>query len=149
MNNPTEQSLQTAAQCWCDKETEMFEMNDALAVAFAKRLDAKDAEIALLKKNQAEYHADNLKRRTQDGDLILELQASNNELVKLLEETLDKLGDMGTGLDVRTKFRDPEISDDDLFMGYKDMRSICEHAYEIRAEARATLSKLKSAKGEL
>lgn len=36
---PTTESLMTAAQCWGDKETSHIEMNSALAVAFAKRLD--------------------------------------------------------------------------------------------------------------
>ncbi len=35
------ESLETAAQCWCDKETEHIEMSVPLATAFAKRLDEK------------------------------------------------------------------------------------------------------------
>ena len=37
-----------AAQCWCDPETEMIEMDARLAEAFAKRLKDKDARIASL-----------------------------------------------------------------------------------------------------
>ena len=36
------ESLETAAQCWCDKETSHIEMSAPLATAFAKRLDEKD-----------------------------------------------------------------------------------------------------------
>jgi len=35
-------SLEVAAQCWCDKETEHIVMSVPLATAFAKRLDEKD-----------------------------------------------------------------------------------------------------------
>jgi len=35
------ESMETAAQCWCDKETEHIEMSVPLATAFAKRLDEK------------------------------------------------------------------------------------------------------------
>ena len=42
MNNPSEKSIQAAAQCWCDKETEHKLMDSDLALAFAKRLDKKD-----------------------------------------------------------------------------------------------------------
>ena len=45
---PSEQSLQKAAQCWCDEETKSTAMNVDLAVAFAKRLDEKDDQITYL-----------------------------------------------------------------------------------------------------
>ena len=41
----TNKSLELAAQCWCDKETESIEMNTPLAEAFAKRLDEKQETI--------------------------------------------------------------------------------------------------------
>lgn len=37
---PSTQSLEIAAQCWCDLETEKMTMNTTLAMAFAARLDA-------------------------------------------------------------------------------------------------------------
>jgi hypothetical protein len=48
MNKITESSLELAAQCWCDEDTSSIEMNSRLAVAFAKRLDAKDKQITEL-----------------------------------------------------------------------------------------------------
>ena len=36
---PSENSLQKAAQCWCDKDTEHLAMITELAIAFAERLD--------------------------------------------------------------------------------------------------------------
>lgn len=54
MSKPTDQSLQEAAQCWCDPETSHIVMDVELAVAFAKRLDA--LKVALLK--QAHHLAD-------------------------------------------------------------------------------------------
>lgn len=45
---PSKQSLEKAAQCWCDEETKNIVMDVALAVAFAKRLDEKDKQITLL-----------------------------------------------------------------------------------------------------
>lgn len=50
MNKITKNSLELAAQCWCDEDTSSIEMNPPLALAFAKRLDAKDARIAELEK---------------------------------------------------------------------------------------------------
>ncbi len=44
----TEKSLQIAAQCWCDTETEDIEMNVPLAEAFAKRLDEQQHRICEL-----------------------------------------------------------------------------------------------------
>lgn len=41
----TEKSLEIAAQCWCDKETESIVMNVPLAQAFAKRLDEQQSRI--------------------------------------------------------------------------------------------------------
>ena len=38
----SKQSLELAAQCWCDEETSEIAMIPELAVAFAKRLDDKD-----------------------------------------------------------------------------------------------------------
>ena len=43
---PSNQSLELAAQCWCDEETENKLMDVGLAVAFAKRLDQKDRLIS-------------------------------------------------------------------------------------------------------
>ena len=37
--NPLEKSLHEAAQCWCEPETSGIEMNSALCLAFARRLD--------------------------------------------------------------------------------------------------------------
>jgi hypothetical protein len=54
MNKITESSLELAAQCWCDEDTSSIEMNSRLAVAFAKRLDAKDKRIAELEKELEE-----------------------------------------------------------------------------------------------
>tara|TARA_R110000823_G_C15904311_1_gene497218 strand:+ start:1132 stop:1395 length:264 start_codon:yes stop_codon:yes gene_type:complete len=45
----TVKSLELAAQCWCDKETESIEMNVPLAEAFAKRLDEQQLVIDELK----------------------------------------------------------------------------------------------------
>ena len=47
MNNlqASTESLETAAHCWCDKETEHIEMSVPLATAFAKRLDEKQEKI--------------------------------------------------------------------------------------------------------
>ena len=45
---PSNQSIEIAAQCWCDKETSMIEMDSRLAMAFAKRLDAAQAPEMLL-----------------------------------------------------------------------------------------------------
>ena len=42
MKEPSKQSLELSAQCWCDEETENKTMDVELAVAFAKRLDEKD-----------------------------------------------------------------------------------------------------------
>ena len=50
----SESSLELAAQCWCDEGTSSIEMNSRLAIAFAKRLDAKDKRIAELEKEKAE-----------------------------------------------------------------------------------------------
>lgn len=36
---PSKESLELAAQCWCDSETADIEMDTCLANAFAKRLD--------------------------------------------------------------------------------------------------------------
>ena len=52
MTKITESSLELAAQCWCDEDTSSIEMNSRLAIAFAKRLDAKDERIAELEKEQ-------------------------------------------------------------------------------------------------
>lgn len=41
----TKESLEIAAQCWCDAETKSIEMNVPLAEAFAKRLDEKQTSI--------------------------------------------------------------------------------------------------------
>jgi len=41
MKNASKESLELAAQCWCDKETENTTMDSCLAVAFARRLDDK------------------------------------------------------------------------------------------------------------
>jgi hypothetical protein len=49
MTKITEISLGLAAQCWCDEDTSGIEMDSHLAIAFAKRLDAKDKQIAELK----------------------------------------------------------------------------------------------------
>ena len=48
MNNPSVESIQAAAQCWCDEETKSKLMDSDLALAFAKRLDKKDELIAEL-----------------------------------------------------------------------------------------------------
>jgi len=39
MNQPTDESIATAAQCWCDKTTENIEMDTRLGMVFARRLD--------------------------------------------------------------------------------------------------------------
>jgi hypothetical protein len=56
MTKITEISLELAAQCWCDEDTSSIEMDSHLAIAFAKRLDDKDKQIAELDKtnNQLE-----------------------------------------------------------------------------------------------
>jgi hypothetical protein len=36
---PSKKALEMAAQCWCDEETSHIEMDTALALAFAKRID--------------------------------------------------------------------------------------------------------------
>lgn len=43
MDKPSQESLEIAAQCWTDPETENRIMDVELAVAFAKRLDAAKA----------------------------------------------------------------------------------------------------------
>lgn len=43
---PFGEALQIAAQCWCDPETAMIEMDDRLAAAFARRITALRAELA-------------------------------------------------------------------------------------------------------
>lgn len=48
MKTPSKQSLETAAQCWCDEETKNTVMDSTLAVAFANRLDEKDKQITIL-----------------------------------------------------------------------------------------------------
>jgi len=47
---PSDESLQLAAQCWCDPETEDRAMDVKLAVAFAKRLDKLQQELAEAKR---------------------------------------------------------------------------------------------------
>lgn len=37
---PSDEALQIAARCWCDKDTGSFVMNTQLATAFAKRIQA-------------------------------------------------------------------------------------------------------------
>lgn len=44
MKKPSENSIHIAAQCWCDEETRMIEMDTRLANAFAKRLDGFASE---------------------------------------------------------------------------------------------------------
>jgi hypothetical protein len=41
----SEQNMELAAQCWCDAETERLVMIPELAIAFSKRLDAKDDQL--------------------------------------------------------------------------------------------------------
>jgi hypothetical protein len=41
---PSDESLQTAAHCWCDPETKGIEYDSRLAVAFAWRLDEVKAD---------------------------------------------------------------------------------------------------------
>lgn len=41
---PSRESMECAAQCWCDPETEHIEMDVDLATAFARRLDELKAE---------------------------------------------------------------------------------------------------------
>lgn len=41
---PSEESLQTAAQCWCDPTTSDRVMDEKLAVVFATKLDEVKAE---------------------------------------------------------------------------------------------------------
>lgn len=45
----SKESIEIAAQCWCDEETSMIEMDTRLATAFAKRLDVKKKEVDRLK----------------------------------------------------------------------------------------------------
>ncbi len=47
-NKPSDQSLQKAAQCWCDEDTKNTIMDTNLAIAFAKRLDDKNQQITIL-----------------------------------------------------------------------------------------------------
>ena len=47
-NSPSLESIHLAAQCWCDVDTCNIEMDSRLSIAFAKRLDEKQAKIAEL-----------------------------------------------------------------------------------------------------
>lgn len=40
------EALHLAAQCWCDEETSNIEMDECLAMAFAKRLDRLARQLA-------------------------------------------------------------------------------------------------------
>lgn len=51
---PREDAIHLAAQCWCDVNTSHVEMNPALAMAFAKRLEMKMQEIDSLKQQVEE-----------------------------------------------------------------------------------------------
>ncbi len=50
MNQPSKAALEFAAQCWCDKETEMITMDSRLATAFAKRLDIQFGDVDIFAK---------------------------------------------------------------------------------------------------
>lgn len=52
--NPREDAIHLSAQCWCDVNTGHIEMNPALAMAFAKRLEMKMQENDSLKQQVAE-----------------------------------------------------------------------------------------------
>lgn len=51
-------AIEIAAQCWCDEETQMIEMDIRLAAAFAKRLDNDYAAIAELTERNLKLRAD-------------------------------------------------------------------------------------------
>lgn len=53
-NEPREDAIHLAAQCWCDVNTGHIEMNPVLAMAFAKRLEIKMQEIDSLKQQAEE-----------------------------------------------------------------------------------------------
>lgn len=44
---PTEESLQLAAQCWCDERNRKTEMDVNLAISFAERYDKLKAKLAV------------------------------------------------------------------------------------------------------
>ena len=72
-----------AAQCWCDPETEMIEMDARLAEAFAKRLKDKDARIAELQK----YIED----QSVDAGSLQRLVLEKDDRIKLLVGMANKL----------------------------------------------------------
>ena len=71
----SKQSLELAAQCWCDDETKNIVMNTQLAVAFAKRLDKKDSLIS-----------DGLEREEGMAVAIDGLQSQLNKLTRQQKE---------------------------------------------------------------
>lgn len=88
-------NLEIAAQVWCDEETSSITMDSRLAVAFAKRLDAKDARIQELEKQLAEstnLHREGLEpfdANTQD-DYNHRVCSQIKKSLKLLEPPQDK-----------------------------------------------------------
>ena len=78
MTKITESSLELAAQCWCDEDTSSIEMNSRLAIAFAKRLDAKDEHISNLENLLKRIGQDLLMRAEVDidGFKVVELSSS-------------------------------------------------------------------------
>lgn len=55
INQPIEKAIHIAAQCWCDPEVSMIEMDTRLAMAFARRADSMLAAIGHLRATMKAY----------------------------------------------------------------------------------------------
>ncbi len=88
MSELSEKAIQIAAQCWCDEETQMIEMDTRLATAFAKRLDNDYHAIAELTERNIILATENvaLKKDNYDNSNIqLKLDAVKAELRTQIE----------------------------------------------------------------
>jgi hypothetical protein len=79
MSKPSDESLQLAAQCWCDEETRHIEMEVNLATAFAKRLDALQSQA---KESERLLHEARVQLRDYEHE---------TETIKELKAELDQL----------------------------------------------------------
>lgn len=107
MSEINKKCLEIAAQCWCDEETSMIEMDSRLAKAFAKRLESEQVKVNKLVEvlnSIDQYLCEHIidpcgyspQKETID-DLIIAVEANSddNELLLVdVRQTLKEVGEM-------------------------------------------------------
>lgn len=93
----SESAIEMAAQCWCDKETSMIEMDSRLATAFAKRYTDLQEKYESLKQKNSNHIKLAEKMQTE----IISLKQDALKLV----EALEKVVEMPENLDVTSSMK--------------------------------------------